>query len=133
MASTRSILRIEECSATDDNGDSAALVLELACDAVLHPVMPLYNHVEQRLRSRAIRAFNRIFNICDEAGRGALSKEQLTKFHLFTYGEVLSDDDLRTTHQVRRYYSRLPRCLTSLCLLSRGTRSPRVHSTEPSA
>jgi hypothetical protein len=100
MARTVNILRIAECSAKDESAESAISVLEFACDASLHPIMPLYNHVAKRLRCRAIRALNRIFDICNEDSNGALSMQELRKFHLFAYGELVTDDDLRTTRQV---------------------------------
>lgn len=98
MATTVNIQRVEECSARDETAEA---VLEYACDVCLHPVMPIYNHVAKRMRCRAVRALNRIFDLCDEDRNEALSNEELRKFHRFAYGQVVSDDELRTTRQVR--------------------------------
>jgi mitochondrial Rho GTPase 1 len=107
MDATVNVLRIEECSARDD---SAMAVLEFACDASLHPIMPIYNHVAKRMRCRAVRALNRIFDLCDEDKNGALSSDELRKFHLFAYGQVVTDDELRQTRQARLLLLTSRRC-----------------------
>lgn len=54
------------------------------------------------MRSRAVRAFMRIFQMCDEDGDGALNSSELRKFHLFAWGQEVSDEELQATRTVRR-------------------------------
>jgi mitochondrial Rho GTPase 1 len=98
MSNTLNVQRIEECTA---HNESAQNVLAFACDASLHPIMPIYNHVARRMRCRAIRALNRIFDLCDEDRNGALNSDELRKFHLFAYGQSVTDAELKQTRQVR--------------------------------
>jgi hypothetical protein len=98
MAQTINLVRIHECSASED---SARETFELACDMSMHPIMPLYHHIERRMRCRAIRAFSRIFNLCSSGEPDALSLEDLKRFHLFAYQEPVQEESLRNTLQVR--------------------------------
>ena len=109
MSTTSNVLRVEECSARDD---SARAVLQLACDLSLHPPMPIYNHVAKRMRCRAIRAFNRIFNLCTAGRRETLRPEDLQRFHLFAYGEPVTNESLDKMMQARRPS---PHCVPGIC------------------
>lgn len=80
--------------------DSTAEVFQHACDACINPVLPLYHHVRGRLRSKAIRAFNRIFDIVDEDKDGALSDKELGRFHIFAFGRPPRVDELNGLKQV---------------------------------
>jgi mitochondrial Rho GTPase 1 len=98
LSSTINVVRADSCSAV--HCATATRMFEHACDASLHPIGPLYNHVQKRLRCRAIRAFSRIFDLADEDADGALSDAELKKFHLFAFGRVLDDQELHSTQQV---------------------------------
>lgn len=99
LATNISVVRADSCSASQP--DTVMRAFERACDASLHPIGPLYNHVQKRLRCRAIRAFSRIFDLADRDGDGALSDSELKRFHLFAFGRPLDDQELHSTLQVR--------------------------------
>jgi hypothetical protein len=99
MAQTINLVRTHECSARVE--DSAREIFDLACDMSMHPIMPLYHHIEKRMRCRAIRAFSRIFNLCCSGDQDTLSLDDLKRFHLFAYQEPVTEESLRSTLQVR--------------------------------
>ena len=45
MKHNANVVRLQECSAKED---TSLLVMEMACDAFLHPTMPLFDHVKSR-------------------------------------------------------------------------------------
>ena len=75
-------------------------VFQHACDAYVNPVLALYNHVRERLRCKAVRAFNRIMEIADEDQDGALNDNELNQFNEFCFGRPLADE-LNDLKQVR--------------------------------
>lgn len=75
-------------------------VFQHACDACVNPVLALYNHVRERLRCKAVRAFNRILDIADEDQDGALNDDELNHFHEFCFGRSLPIDELNGLKQV---------------------------------
>jgi mitochondrial Rho GTPase 1 len=82
-------------------------VFQHACDACVNPVLVLYNHVRERLRCKAVRAFNRIMDIVDEDQDGALNDDELNRFNLFCFGRAIRADELKSIKQVR---CRWPSC-----------------------
>lgn len=84
------LIRYDKCSAR--HSDTTMQVFQHACDACVNPVLALYNHVKERLRCKAIRAFNRIMDIADEDQDGALNDDELNQFHEFCFGRPLADE-----------------------------------------
>ena len=84
------LIRYDKCSARVP--DTTMQVFRHACDAHVNPVLALYNHDKERLRCKAVRAFNRIMDIADEDQDGALNDDELNQFHEFCFGRPLADE-----------------------------------------
>lgn len=92
---------------------SVTALFQRVCEAHLYPLRPLYNHVSLHLRSKAIRAFKRIFQLCDADGNGALDDAELQAFQLLCYGHPFTPEDLEGVKQVRRPQTRQCACIMS--------------------
>ncbi|KAF2857212.1 mitochondrial Rho GTPase [Piedraia hortae CBS 480.64] len=69
-------------------------VFFLCQKAVTHPIGPLYDAKESKLKPAAVEALTRIFHLCDKDKDGVLSDKELVNFQAKCFNKPLSDLDL---------------------------------------
>ncbi|KAL5792946.1 hypothetical protein ACOSP7_001540 [Xanthoceras sorbifolium] len=69
-------------------------VFYYAQKAVLHPTTPLFDHDEQTLKPRCVRALKRIFTLCDLDMDGALSDAELNEFQVKCFNAPLQPAEI---------------------------------------
>ncbi|KAK7242987.1 hypothetical protein RIF29_37769 [Crotalaria pallida] len=69
-------------------------VFYFAQKAVLHPLDPLFDHENQALTDRCVRALRRIFVLCDRNMDDALDDAELNEFQVRCFGAPLQPDEI---------------------------------------
>ncbi|KAJ4727485.1 Mitochondrial Rho GTPase [Melia azedarach] len=92
MQQFREIETCVECSAT--TMIQVPDVFYYAQKAVLHPTAPLFDHDEQTLKPRCVRALKRIFILCDHDMDGALSDAELNEFQVKCFNAPLQPAEI---------------------------------------
>ncbi|CAM8896051.1 unnamed protein product [Rhodiola kirilowii] len=92
MQKFRRIETCIECSAATQL--QVPEVFFYAQKAVLHPTAPLYDQETLSLKPRCMRAFKRIFIICDKDGDGVLSDSELNEFQIKCFDAPLQPAEI---------------------------------------
>ncbi|TXG63639.1 hypothetical protein EZV62_010633 [Acer yangbiense] len=92
MQQFREIETCVECSAS--TMIQVPDVFYYAQKAVLHPTTPLFDHDEQTLKPRCVRALKRIFTLCDHDMDGALSDAELNEFQVKCFNAPLQPAEI---------------------------------------
>lgn len=92
MQQFREIETCVECSAT--TMIQVPDVFYYAQKAVLHPTAPLFDHDEQTLKPRCVRALKRIFILCDHDMDGALNDAELNEFQVKCFNAPLQPAEI---------------------------------------
>ncbi|XP_020101730.1 mitochondrial Rho GTPase 1-like isoform X2 [Ananas comosus] len=98
MQQFREIETCIECSALKQI--QVPEVFYYAQKAVLHPTAPLFNQETQSLRPRCVRAFKRIFILCDNDRDGALSDAELNDFQVKCFNAPLQPAEILDVKEV---------------------------------
>lgn len=69
-------------------------VFFLCQKAVTHPIAPLFDYKEGKLKPSCVAALKRIFFLCDKDQDGYLNTEEMREFQLKCFDKPLTDDDL---------------------------------------
>eukprot|EP00741_Cyanophora_paradoxa_P001033 tig00000455_g995.t1 len=89
-----------ECSAKQVF--NIAEVFYFAQKAVLHPIAPIYDIREHKLRPECERALQRIFAMCDRDRDGCLNDDELNAFQLHCFGQPLRTEEVKGVKDVVR-------------------------------
>nr|CAD1817114.1 unnamed protein product [Ananas comosus var. bracteatus] len=98
MQQFREIETCIECSALKQI--QVPEVFYYAQKAVLHPTAPLFNQETQSLRPRCVRAFKRIFILCDNDRDGGLSDAELNDFQVKCFNAPLQPAEILDVKEV---------------------------------
>lgn len=74
-------------------------VFFLCQKAVTHPIAPLFDYKEGKLKPACVAALKRIFFLCDKDQDGYLNTEEMREFQLRCFDKPLTDDDLENIKQ----------------------------------
>ncbi|KAI9805923.1 MAG: ERMES complex Ca(2+)-binding regulatory GTPase gem1 [Sarcosagium campestre] len=69
-------------------------VFFLCQKAVTHPIAPLYDSKEAKLKPAAASALRRIFYLCDKGQDGFLSDEEIRAFQEKCFAKIISDEEI---------------------------------------